>query len=60
VVSARPEDVAALHDLAGPLPLAEIGAVGGDRIAVAGADVALAEATALYEGAVPAAMGEQA
>jgi phosphoribosylformylglycinamidine synthase subunit PurL len=60
VVSARPQDVAALRDLAGALPLAEAGTVGGDRIAVAGADIALTEAAALYDRAIPDAMGEPA
>jgi phosphoribosylformylglycinamidine synthase len=58
VVSARPADVGALRELAGELPLAEVGAVGGDRIDVAGARIALVEAAELYEGAIPRAMGE--
>ena len=61
VISARPADVAQLAALAGGLPLVEIGATGGARIELAGegaATLGLAEAAALYEGAIPAAMGE--
>ncbi len=58
VVSARPEHVAALEELAGDLPLRRVGTVGGERIAVAGAAISVAEATALYEGAIPRALGE--
>ncbi len=61
VISARPADVAQLVALAGGLPLVEIGATGGARIELAGegaATLGLAEAAALYEGAIPAAMGE--
>jgi hypothetical protein len=61
VISARPGDVAALAALAGGLPLVEIGATGGVRIELAGegaATLGLDEAAALYEGAIPAAMGE--
>jgi len=61
VISARPADVAQLAALAGGLPLVEIGATGGVRIELAGegaATLGLDEAAALYEGAIPAAMGE--
>ena len=61
VISARPADVAQLAALAGGLPLVEIGATGGARIELAGegaATLGLAEAATLYEGAIPAAMGE--
>jgi phosphoribosylformylglycinamidine synthase subunit PurL len=61
VISARPADVAQLVALAGGLPLVEIGATGGARIELAGegaATLGLAEAATLYEGAIPAAMGE--
>jgi len=61
VISARPADVAQLAALAGGLPLVEIGATGGARIELAGegaATLGLAEAAALYEGAIAAAMGE--
>ena len=57
VVSVRPEHVAALEELAGDLPLRRLGTVGGERIAVAGAEIGVAEATALYEGAIPRALG---
>ena len=58
VVSVRPEHLAELEELAGDLPLRRIGTVGGERIAVAGAEIGVAEATALYEGAIPRALGE--
>ena len=35
-----------------------VGTVGGERIVVAGAAIDVAEATALYEGAIPRALGE--
>ena len=54
----RPEHLAELEELAGDLPLRRIGTVGGERIAVAGAEIGVAEATALYEGAIPRALGE--
>jgi phosphoribosylformylglycinamidine synthase len=60
VVSARPEHVAELEALAGGLPLPRVGTVGGDRIAVGGASIALAEARELYESAIPQALGEDA
>ena len=58
VISARRADVEELRRLAGPLPLRELGTVGGDLIAVGDARIDLAEATGLSEGAIPAAMGE--
>jgi len=58
VVSVAPADLAELEALAGDLPLRRIGTVGGDRIAVAGAEIGVAEATALHEGAIPGALGE--
>jgi phosphoribosylformylglycinamidine synthase len=58
VVSARAEDVAELHELAGGLPLREIGRVGGDEIVLGGDRLPLAEATRIWEAALPAAVGE--
>jgi len=58
VVSVAPADLAELEALAGDLPLRRIGTVGGDRIAVAGAEIGVAEAKALHEGAIPGALGE--
>jgi len=58
VVSVAPADLAELEALAGDLPLRRIGTVGGDRIVVAGAEIGVAEATALHEGAIPGALGE--
>jgi phosphoribosylformylglycinamidine synthase subunit PurL len=60
VISALPEHVGALEALAGELPLRRVGTAGGERIAVAGAAIDLAEATGLYEGAIPRALGEEA
>ncbi len=62
VVSARPADVDALHELAGGLPLREIGTVGGDRIRLGDEiDLSLGEAAAMHDAALPAAMaGERA
>jgi phosphoribosylformylglycinamidine synthase len=58
VVSARGQDVEALRDLAGELPLREIGRVGGDAIVLDGAALPLDEATRIWEAALPAAVGE--
>ena len=58
VVSVRPEHLAEIKQLAGDLPLRRIGTVGGERIAVAGAEIGVAEAKELYEGAIPHALGE--
>jgi phosphoribosylformylglycinamidine synthase subunit PurL len=56
VISARRADVPALRKLSGPVPLKRIGTVGGGEIAVGPARVALADATDLYEGALPRIM----
>ena len=56
VISARRADVSALRKLSGPVPLKRIGTVGGGEIAVGPARVALADATDLYEGALPRIM----
>ena len=47
-----------LEELAGDVALRRVGTVGGERIVVAGAAIDVAEATALYEGAIPRALGE--
>ncbi|HEY7258436.1 MAG TPA: phosphoribosylformylglycinamidine synthase subunit PurL [Gaiellales bacterium] len=57
VISARPEHLDELDALAGGLPLRRVGTVGGERISVAGASIGLAEASGLYEGAIPRALG---
>jgi phosphoribosylformylglycinamidine synthase II len=59
VVSVLAEHVAELEALADGLPLRRTGTVGGERIAVAGAEIGVAEATELYEGAIPRALGEE-
>jgi phosphoribosylformylglycinamidine synthase len=56
LISARGADVAALRELAGPVPLRPLGTVGGSEIAVGPARIALAEARDLYEGALPRIM----
>jgi phosphoribosylformylglycinamidine synthase len=56
IVSARRADVAALRKLAAGMPLRRLGAVGGSEIAVGAARIALAEAVAAYEGAIPRIM----
>ncbi len=56
IVSARKADVAALRKLAGGLPLRRLGTVGGAEIAVGAARIALAEARAVYESAIPRIM----
>ncbi len=56
VVSARRADVAALRKLAAGLPLRRVGTVGGTEIAVGPARIALADAVAAYEGALPGIM----
>jgi phosphoribosylformylglycinamidine synthase len=58
VVSARSHDLPALRELAGALPLRELGTVGGDRIVAGAAVIGLAEATGRYESAVPELMGD--
>jgi phosphoribosylformylglycinamidine synthase len=57
VVSASPAHLGELEALADGLPLRRVGIVGGERISVAGASIALTEATDLYEGAIPRALG---
>jgi phosphoribosylformylglycinamidine synthase len=61
VITAGPADVGALRELAGRLAVIEAGTTGGDAIELAGdgsAMLPLDEAHELYEGAIPAAMGE--
>ena len=58
MISALPEHVAELEALAAGLPLRRVGTVGGRRLAVAGASIAIDEATELYERAIPQALGE--
>jgi phosphoribosylformylglycinamidine synthase len=56
VISARADDVAALEQLAGPLPLRVLGTVGGEAIVLSGQAVSLDEASRIYESALPAAV----
>jgi phosphoribosylformylglycinamidine synthase subunit PurL len=56
VISAHAEDVAALEQLAGELPLRLIGRVGGADIILSGQAVPLAEAAEIWEGALGAAV----
>ncbi|MGZ4480943.1 MAG: AIR synthase-related protein, partial [Gaiellales bacterium] len=56
VISARRGDLAALRELAGELPLTEIGTVGGEVIEIGPLCLPLAEATELYESSLPAAL----
>jgi phosphoribosylformylglycinamidine synthase len=56
VISAAPEHLDALRELAGGLPLVVIGAVGGSWIRAGAAELELAEARELYESAIPRAM----
>jgi phosphoribosylformylglycinamidine synthase len=56
VISARPDDVAALAELAGPLSLREIGRVGGDAIVLDGAALPIDEAVRIWESALPDAV----
>ena len=56
VISARADDVAALEQLAGELPLRRIGHVGGTEIVLSGQAVSLAEAAEIWEGALGAAV----
>ncbi|MDX6496141.1 MAG: phosphoribosylformylglycinamidine synthase subunit PurL [Gaiellales bacterium] len=58
VISARPEHVAVLHELAGALALQELGTVGGTEIAIGAAILPLSEAVEIFENALPAALGE--
>jgi phosphoribosylformylglycinamidine synthase len=60
VASVDPERAAELEDMAGTLgvPLARVGETGGPRILVDGVlELALAEATAAYEEAIPRLLG---
>ena len=56
VISVRGADVQAVAELAGELPLREIGRVGGDAIVLAGASLPLDEAVRIWESALPAAV----
>ncbi|HEX2586751.1 MAG TPA: phosphoribosylformylglycinamidine synthase subunit PurL [Gaiellales bacterium] len=56
VISARFADLPALAELAGGLPLREIGRVGGDAIVIDGEALPLDEATRIWESALPAAV----
>ncbi len=58
VISARRQDVPALRELAGVLPLDELGAVGGREIAIGDAILPVSEAAEIFEHALPAALGE--
>jgi phosphoribosylformylglycinamidine synthase len=57
VVTAADVDVAALRELAGDMPLREIGTVGGAAIRVGAAELSLAEAAALHDAGIPNAVG---
>ena len=56
VISARSGDVAALAELAGDLPVREIGRVGGDAIVIDEAALQLGEAAQIWESALPQAV----
>jgi phosphoribosylformylglycinamidine synthase II len=56
VISARPDNVAALTELAAALPLREIGRVGGDAIVLDGAALPVDEAVRIWESALPDAV----
>ena len=56
VISARAGDVSALAELAGDLPLREIGRVGGDAIVIDEATLQLGEATQIWESTLPQAV----
>jgi hypothetical protein len=56
VISVSEQDAEVLTALAGELPLRRIGRVGGDAIVLSGQTLPLAEATAIYESALPAAV----
>ena len=56
VISCREQDVDALTGLADGLPLTRIGRVGGAAIELSGQALPLAEAAAIYESALPAAV----
>ena len=57
VVTAAEVDVAALRELAGDMPLREIGTVGGPAVHVGAAELSLAEAAALHDAGIPNAVG---
>ena len=59
VISASRADVTALRELAGALPLDEIGSVGGAGIAIGAAILPLSEAIELFETALPTALAEE-
>jgi phosphoribosylformylglycinamidine synthase len=59
VISASGTDVAGLRELAGSLPLDEIGSVGGAEIAIGAAILPLSEAIEIFETALPIALGEE-
>jgi hypothetical protein len=56
VISARPDDVAALRELAGTLSLEQLGTVGGTEIAIGDAILPLDEAVSIFENALPEAL----
>jgi phosphoribosylformylglycinamidine synthase subunit PurL len=56
VVSAREADVAELRELAGDLPLEQIGSVGGGSIDLDGRQLPLSEALSIFESALPDAV----
>ncbi len=58
VISAKRDHLAALHELAGSLPLCELGTVGGELIRAGDARLSLADATEIYESAIPRLMGD--
>jgi hypothetical protein len=58
VISARQQDVPALRELAGELPLDQLGTVGGTGIAIGDAILPLSEAAEIFENALPAALKE--
>ncbi len=61
LVTCRPEDRAALAELAGAVPLAEIGRVGGERLTLrvrdADVTVGVGDLATAYERAIPEALG---
>jgi phosphoribosylformylglycinamidine synthase subunit PurL len=56
VVSVREADLAELRELAGDLPLEQIGSVGGDAIVLDGRQLPLDEALRIFESALPDAV----
>jgi phosphoribosylformylglycinamidine synthase len=57
LVTAAEADVPALRELAGDLPLRQIGTVGGPVIRVGAAELSLAEAAASHDAGIPNAVG---